>query len=68
MGAPHLFSCLRERGITLSALPDGNLLVKPAARLTDTDRNVIRAHKPALVDRLLLRDRLDADVRMLRVH
>ena len=43
-------------------------MVKPAARLTDTDRDAIRAHKPALVDRLLLRDRLDADVRMLRVH
>lgn len=68
MGAPYLFLRLRERGITLSALPDGNLLVKPAARLTDADRDVIRAHKAALADRLLLRDRRDADVRMLRVH
>lgn len=52
METPALLLHLFGRGITVSPLPGGNLLVKPAARLTDTDRDAIRAHKPALVDLL----------------
>lgn len=52
MEAPHLLSSLHERGITVSPRPDGNLSVKPAARLTDADRDAIRAHKLALIDLL----------------
>jgi hypothetical protein len=44
----ELVADLRRRGITLS-VEGGNLRVTPASRLTDTDRELIRAHKPAVL-------------------
>lgn len=52
MGAADILSHLRERGVTLAPLPDGNILVKPGGVLTDTERAEIRAHKPELIDLL----------------
>jgi hypothetical protein len=53
-----LIETLSARGVKLT--PDGDALVaRPASRLTDADRDAIRAHKPEL-RRLLLLDRIEA--------
>jgi hypothetical protein len=45
-----LLASLTVRGISL--IPDGNgLIAQPASKLTDTDREAIRAHKTALLAR-----------------
>ena len=49
MGAFDILNHLRERGVTLTPEPDGNIRVKPGGVLTDADRAEIRAHKPELV-------------------
>jgi len=49
MGAFDILNHLRERGVTLTPEPDGNIRVKPRDKLTDADRAEIRAHKPELV-------------------
>jgi TubC N-terminal docking domain len=51
---------LAERDIRL--MPDGNaLVVEPASKLTEDDRQTIRAHKPALLE-LLSRRPIEPDV------
>ena len=52
MGAFDILNHLRERGVTLTPEPDGNIRVKPGGVLTDTERAEIRAHKPELIDLL----------------
>jgi hypothetical protein len=49
MGAFDILNHLRERGVTLTPEPDGNIRVKPRDKLTDADRAEIRAHKPERV-------------------
>jgi DNA polymerase bacteriophage-type len=44
-----LLTDLLSRGFTLTAEPDGRLGVAPASRLTDVDRQAIKANKPALL-------------------
>lgn len=58
MHAQELIATLAARGVRL--IPDGaGLVAKPASRLTDSDRQAIRTHKPELL-RLLLVDRIAA--------
>lgn len=52
MGAFDILNHLRERGVTLTPEPDGNIRVKPSGVLTDAERAEIRAHKPELIDLL----------------
>ena len=52
MGAPDVLNHLRERGVTVRALPDGGLEVLHGGVLTDSDRDQIRANKPALLELL----------------
>jgi hypothetical protein len=47
----ELLTSLHGRGFTLR-VENGRLGVQPAARLTDEDREIIRAHKAGLVDHL----------------
>lgn len=49
MGAPDLLRHLTSRGASVTLKPNGNILVDPAAVLTDADRAEIRTHKPELV-------------------
>jgi hypothetical protein len=51
MGAPDLLRHLRDAGLALS-VADGRLLVKPAGRLTDPDREAIRSHRDELLQLL----------------
>jgi hypothetical protein len=48
MDAADLLALLQSRGITL-AVDHGNITVDHKGELTDTDRDGIRAHKPALL-------------------
>src|SRR5215813_5801220 len=47
--ARTLFETLTRRGISLTAAVDGNLVVEPASRLTDIDRQAIRTYKSELL-------------------
>lgn len=49
MGAPALLQGLRRAGFTLSVLPSGELTVKPASKLTDSQRATIKVHKADIV-------------------
>ena len=49
MGAFDILNHLRERGVTLTPEPDGNIRVRPSDKLTDADRAQIRANKPELL-------------------
>jgi hypothetical protein len=69
IGIEALIASLNARGIRL--IPDGNgLIAKPASRLTDHDRQAIRANKLALLAYLRCRevalwckeDRIDATI------
>ncbi len=44
---------LKAAGLTVSLMPDSGLMVSPVRLLTDDLRNLIRAHKPALVEYLM---------------
>lgn len=59
MGAFDILNRLRERGVTLTPEPDGNIRVRPRDKLTDADREQIRANKPELL--ALLASRKPAD-------
>ncbi|WP_310461065.1 hypothetical protein [Sphaerotilus sp.] len=50
--AAELLSELSGRGVSVTAGTEGRLLVAPADVLTDTDRDQIRANKPALLELL----------------
>lgn len=52
MTAEALITAFFARGIRFIANPP-KLTVEPASRLTEADRELIRAHKPALLDFLL---------------
>jgi hypothetical protein len=48
MHAQELIATLSARGVQL--MPDGDgLVVKPASKLTDAEREAIRTHKPELI-------------------
>jgi len=51
MGAPDLLQHLRAAGLALTVEED-RLIVKPRERLTDPDREAIRAHRDELVQLL----------------
>jgi SOS-response transcriptional repressor LexA len=51
MNAQSLIETLSEKGVRL--IPDGDgLVVEPASRLTDAEREAIRAHKAELLQQL----------------
>ncbi len=52
MNALELLHQLEQQGFILTPLPEGKLAVKPAACLTDSLREQIRAHKTAVVELL----------------
>lgn len=55
----EVLGTLTAAGLTVSLMPDSGLMVSPASLLTDDLRDLIRAHKPALVD--LLKRQVAAD-------
>lgn len=52
MGAPDLLQELRRAGFSLSVSPSGDLVVKPASKLTDDQRATIKAHKADILQAL----------------
>ena len=48
----EVLGTLKAAGLTVSLMPDSGLMVSPVRLLTDDHRDLIRAHKPALVDLL----------------
>ena len=49
----EVLSTLKAAGLTVSLMPDFGLLVSPVRLLTDDLRDLIRAHKPGLVEYLM---------------
>jgi hypothetical protein len=47
---------LDSKGVRLTRLADGKLLARPASLLSNSDRDLIRAYRSALVPLLLMRD------------
>ena len=59
---------LKAAGLTVSLMPDSGLMVSPVRLLTDDLRDLIRAHKPALVDLLKRQaavDQVEAELEMV---
>ena len=48
----HIFDVLREAGLSVSAEPDGALVVSPGSRLTPDLRELVKGNKAALLDYL----------------
>lgn len=49
----EVLGTLKAAGLTVSLMPDSGLMVSPVRLLTDDHRDLIRAHKPGLVEYLM---------------